>query len=85
VPDYFLRNLCSPDSTFATNAPENLTARDVRHVQPVVDGLLHPIGHRNCADVPSFPDEVNNAPVLFSALNMVKVQINEFSSTKPAP
>jgi hypothetical protein len=58
---------------------------DIRDGQPVVDRLLHPIGHGNRADVPSFPDQINDGPMVFSALNMVKGQINEFSSTQPTP
>jgi len=85
VPDHFLCNLRSPNSTYAANASENLTVDDIRDGQPVVDRLLHPIGHGNRADVPSFPDQINDGPMVFSALNMVKGQINEFSSTQPTP
>src|ERR1700687_1748639 len=85
VPDHFLRDCRSPDDTFSTNASENLAVRYVRHSSPVVDRLLHPSRHWNCANVPTFPDEVNNGPVVFSALNVVKAQVNEFSSTEPAP
>jgi len=56
---------------------------DFRDSQPVVDRLLHPIGQGNRADVSSFPDQVNDGPMVFAALNMVKGQINEFSSTEP--
>src|SRR6267378_467921 len=85
VPDHFLCNLRSPNNTFAANASEYLTVHDFRDSQPVVDRLLHPIGHGNRADVPSFPNEVNYGPMVFAALNMVEGQINEFSSTEPAP
>jgi IS30 family transposase len=51
VPDHFLCNLRSPNNTYAANASENLTVYDVRDSQPVVDRLLHPIGHGNRADV----------------------------------
>src|SRR5690348_4874380 len=85
VPDHFLRNLRSPDNTFAPNASENLTVRDLRNSQPVVNRLLHPTGHRNRADVSSFANEVNYGPMVFAALNMVKGQINNLCSTKPTP
>src|SRR5690348_7283683 len=83
VPDHFLCDLRSPNNTLAANASENLTVHDFRDSQPVVDRLLHPIGHRNRANMPSFPNEVNDGPMVFAALNMVKGQINEFSSTEP--
>src|SRR5258706_9359676 len=75
VPDHLLRDCLSPNDTFSTNASENLAVRNTSYGQPV--------GHRNGTDVPSFPDKVNNGPVILPALNMVKRQINEFSSTKP--
>ena len=84
VPDYFLCNLSSPDNTFAANASENPAGGDLGDSQPIVDRLLHPFRHRNRADVASFPDEVNNGPVVFSALNVIKAQVNQFSSTEPA-
>src|SRR6266403_5495064 len=85
VPDHLLRDCRSPDDTFSTKASENHVVRNTSYGQPVVNRLLHPIGHRNSTDVPSFPDKVNNGPVILPALNMVKSQINEFSSTKPTP
>jgi hypothetical protein len=85
VPDHFLCNLHSANNTFTTNTSENLAVYDIRDSQPVVDRLLHPIGHRNRADVSSFPNEVNYGPVVFAALKVVKGQINEFSSARPTP
>src|SRR6516225_707859 len=85
MPDHFLGNLHSPDDTCAANATEDLTLRYLCHCEPVVNRLLHPIRHRNRADVASFPDEVNNGPVVFAPLNMVKGQINEFFSTETTP
>src|SRR6266478_5075267 len=67
VPDHLLCNLRSPNNTFAANASENLTVHDFRDSQPVVNRLLHPIGHGNRADVPSFPNEVNYGPMVFGA------------------
>jgi hypothetical protein len=83
VPDYFLRNLRSPINTFAANASENLTVRDLGDRQPVIDRLLHPIEHRNRADVSSFPDEVNYGPMVLPTLDVVQRQIDEFSSAEP--
>jgi hypothetical protein len=76
VPDHFLRNLRTPDNTLAANASEYPAVRYLCHSLPVVDRLLHPSRHWNCANVPAFPDEVNNGPVVFSALNVVKAQVN---------
>src|SRR6516164_7695982 len=85
MPDHFLRNLRSPDNTCAANAAENLALRYFCHCQPVVNCSLHPFRHRNRTDVPSFPDEVNNGPMVFVALNVVKCQVNEFFSPETTP
>src|SRR5580765_7870759 len=82
VPDHFLRNLRPPNNTFAANASENLTVHDLRDSQPVVDRLLHPIGHGNRANVPSFPNEVNDGPMVLTTLDVVQRQIDELSSTE---
>src|SRR5215469_4888689 len=84
MPDHLLCNLRSPDCTCAANTAEDLILFYPCHFQPVVNRLLHPFRHWHRTDVPSFPDEVNNDPMVFPALNMVKGQINEFFSTETA-
>src|SRR5690348_5795453 len=74
VPDYFLRNLRSPNNAFTANASENLTVCDPRHVQPVVNGLFYPVGHGNRSDVYSFPDQVNDGPMVLPALDVIQPQ-----------
>ena len=85
MPDHFLRNRRSPDNTCATNAAENLPLCYFCHCQPVVNCSLHPFRHRNCTDVPSFPDEVNNGPMVFATLNVVKGQVDEFFLPETTP
>jgi len=52
--------------------------------EPVINDLLHPIWHRNCADMASFPHQVHDGPMIFPALNVVQSQIDQLSSTKTA-
>src|SRR5258707_15233388 len=85
VPDSFPRNPNPPNTTLAANASEYPAMRYLRHSLPIVDRLLHPSRHWNCTNVPAFPDKVNNGPVVFSALNVVKAQVNKLSSTEPTP
>src|SRR6516162_11160911 len=85
MPDHFLCTLRSPDNTCAANAAEDLALCYLCHCQPVVNCSLHPFMHRNRADVPSFPDEVNNGPVVFAPLNVVKGQVNESSTVSQFP
>src|SRR6516165_10598770 len=82
MPDHFLCNLLSPDNTCAANTAEDLTLCYLCHCQPVVNRSLHPFRHRNRSDVPSLTDKDNNGPMVFSALDMIKGQINEFFSTE---
>src|SRR5215472_9349309 len=85
MPDHFLCNLRSPDCTCAANTAEDLTLCYPCHCQPVVNCSLHPFRLWHGTDVPSFPDEVNNGPMVFPALNMVQGQINQFFSTETTP
>src|SRR5215469_10234456 len=73
MPDHFLCNPRSPDCTCAANTAEDLTlcCSYPCHRQPFINRLLHPFRHRHCTDVPSFPDEVNNGPMVFPALKVV--------------
>ena len=83
VPNHLFADLRSPNHASATNAPKYPTVRNLRDAQPLVDGLLHPIRHRNCTDMPSFPHQIDNRPMVLPSLNVVNGQIGEFSSTKP--
>src|SRR5258708_34387840 len=78
VPDHFLRDCRSPNDTFSTNASENLAVRNTSYGQPVVNRLLHPVGHRTGTDVPPFPDKDTNAPGLLPPLNMAKSKLTSF-------
>jgi hypothetical protein len=84
VPDDLLRDLCPPNNAPPTNTSKNPTVRDLRGAQPIVDGLFYPIRHRHSADMPSLSHQINNGPMVFPALKMVEVQIDEFSSTESA-
>jgi len=58
VPDYFFRDLRSPNSSFATNAPEDFAVGALRYHQPVINGVLYPIWHWDRTDVPVFSYQV---------------------------
>src|SRR5215470_20167358 len=82
MPYHLLCYLCFPNSTGATNASKNLAVLNLCHAHPVVNSLLHPIRHWDCADVPSFSDQVNNGPMVFAALNVIHSEIDELFSTE---
>ena len=85
MPDYFFRYLRSPNSPFATNAAKDLSSGDLRYRHPVINGLFYPIWHWDRPDVPALSYQVNNCPMIFAALDMLKREINEFSPTEPTP
>jgi hypothetical protein len=72
VPDYFFSDLRSPNSPFATNAPEDFAVGELRYRQPVINGVLYPIWHWDRTDVPAFSYQVNDCPMIFAALDVVK-------------
>ena len=51
----------------------------------MVESLLHPIGHRHGPNVGGLSNQINNGPVIFAALNMIKGQINQLTSAQSAP
>jgi hypothetical protein len=72
VPDYFFRDLRSPNSSFATDAPEDFALRNSRYRQPVINDVFYPIRHWDRPDVTAFSHQVNNGPMIIAALDMVK-------------
>jgi len=72
VPDHFLRDIRSPNGPLATNAPEDFAIGDLRYHQPVVNGMFYPIWHWHRTDVPSLSYQVNDCPMIFATLDVVK-------------
>ena len=68
MPDHFLSYLCTPYSSSPTDAPEQFALPDVSRIQPIVDRPLHPVGHGDSPDVDCLSNEVNDGPVIFTAL-----------------
>src|ERR1700678_2397001 len=82
VPNHFLGYLRTPYCPFPADTSEQFALSDVSRIHPFVDGSLHPFRHRNRTDVSGLSNEVNNGPVIFAALNVVKRQIDQLSSTQ---
>jgi len=57
---------------FSTNAAEDFAVGELRYRQPVINGVLYPIWHGNRTDVPAFSYQVNDCPMIFAALDVVK-------------
>jgi hypothetical protein len=45
---------------------------ELRYRQPVINGVLYPIWHWDRTDVPAFSYQVNDCPMIFAALDVVK-------------
>ena len=72
MPNYFFSDLRSPNRPFATNAPEDFAVGELRYRQPVINGVLPnlALGPYGCA--PAFSYQVNDCPMIFAALDVVK-------------
>lgn len=53
MPNYFFSDLRSPNSPFATNAPEDFAVSNLRYRQPVIVGVFYKIWHWDRTDVPA--------------------------------
>src|SRR5579863_7774383 len=82
VPNHFLRDLCAPCRPLSTDAPEQSAVSNICCTQPVIQSLFHPIRHRHGPNVCALPNQVHNGPVILAALDVVKHQINQFSTTQ---
>ena len=82
VPHYFLGYLRTPYCPSPADAAKQFALSDVGRTQPFVDCALHPFRHRDRTDMSGLPNEVNDGPVILPALNVVRRQINQFSSTQ---
>jgi hypothetical protein len=47
---------------------------DIGGCQPIVDSPLNPQGHRYGANMTAFADEIDDGPVILSALEMINGQ-----------
>ncbi len=45
---------------------------------------LDPIGHRDCSDMPTLPNKINDRPMFIAPLQMGKLQIGQFPPPQPA-
>ena len=82
VPDDFFCHMVAPDHTLPANAPKDFAIRDASCNQPVIYDLLNPIGHWDCSDVASFPDQINDCPMVFATLEMVEREFSQFTSSE---
>jgi hypothetical protein len=68
MPDCFWRDTLAPNLTESTYAAEDPAGGNASRLRPSVDSSLRPSWDRNCADVPSFADEIGDNPMFLSNL-----------------
>jgi hypothetical protein len=85
MPDRLLGDVFAPGFSRATHAPKYLPCRAASQLAPLVNLLLHPVRHRNGADVPSLADQVYDSPMVFAALYVDQIQIFELARRNPQP
>ena len=84
MPDRLLRDLLAPGFPRSTHAPKYLPCRDATQLAPFLNLLLYPVRHGNRANVSSLADQVDNGPMIFTALNVNKIEIGELPTTQSA-
>ena len=84
VPHDPLRYACSPGLARPANTPEQASSAYAGGLAPGVNGRLHPIGNRYCADVTAFADQVHDGPVILPPLNTRELQLCSLSTAQPA-
>ena len=82
VPHHFLGYLRTPYCPFPADASEQFALSDVSRIRPFFDCALYPFRHRDRTDMSGLPNEVNDGLMIFPALNVVRRQINQLSSTQ---
>ena len=84
MPNDSLGHALTPGLSGSTNAPKHPTGGDSRRRQPVVNGLLHPLGNRNGPDVSTLSNQIHDGPVVFASLEQVDSQFGEFTTPEGA-
>jgi hypothetical protein len=72
MPNHLLAHTFSPDLPSHPYAPEKLAELDIGVADPSTDLPINPIRHRDRADVATLADEIDNRPMAFTLLQVIK-------------
>src|SRR5712692_5041671 len=82
VPDYLLSDFRAPHGSFPTDTSKQFPVSDFSRIKPSVQSMFNPIRNWDCSYMPRFSYEVNNCPMILTALNVFRGQINQLTATQ---
>jgi len=72
MPDYLLGGLRTLKESFPTDISKQFAVSDFSRIKPSVQSLFNPVGNWDCSYMPRFFYEVNNRPMILTALNVFR-------------
>src|ERR1700751_4443428 len=84
VPNRLHRHAISPCPSNFVDSAEKLPSINCGCGEPIVELGSHPIRNWNCSNVASLADQINNGPMLFALLEMIKSQRHSFMPPQAA-
>src|ERR1700680_5237336 len=82
VPDHLHCHVVAPGRAPPADAAKQFALRNTSRNQPFINGLLYPIGHRDGPNVTGFPNQIDDCPMVFPALEMVEREVGQLSSSQ---
>ena len=71
MPHHLLGYFGAPYRSRPANATKEPPVRDTRRGQPIVNGPFNPGGDRNRSNVTGFANQIDDGPMILSALEMI--------------
>src|SRR5664280_2968747 len=84
MPDNALRHADAPAPTSTADTAKQPPGRYAGCDDPQINRGLDPIGHRDCSDMPTLPNKINDRPMFIAPLQMGELQIGQFPPPQPA-
>src|SRR6266481_1246254 len=78
VPNRLHRHAISPCPSNFVEPTEQFSSINSSCGEPIVEFGSHPIRNRNCSNVASLADQINNGPMLFALLEVIQSQRHGF-------
>src|SRR5437879_8439633 len=83
VPNRLYRHPISPCPSYFVDPAKQLSSINCGCGEPIVQFGSHPIGNRNCSNVASLADQINNGPMLLALLELIQCQSDGFMPSQP--
>ena len=85
MPDHLLCYALTPNGSRPRNASERSPASDPSRHDPFIGDLLDPVWNRDSSHMTRFPNQVDDRPVIFALLQMIKGQSGQLTTSSCLP